>query len=57
MDKEVSEYKQFIRKFPTYNILEYFSSESMDIYKNSENGIKMETIPYYDKKLDVKLVK
>ena len=55
MDKEVSEYKQFIRKFPTYNILEYFSSESMDIYKNSENGIKMETIPYYDKKTGCKI--
>lgn len=34
MDRELNEYKQYIRKFPTYNVLEYFSKESMDIYKN-----------------------
>lgn len=55
MDKKILEYQQFIRRFPTYNILEYFSSESMDIYKNYKMGIKIQNVPYYDKKTGYKI--
>lgn len=41
------EYEQFIRKFPTYNVLEYFSMQSLDIYKNMSNGIKFEDVSWY----------
>lgn len=55
MDRELNEYKQYIRKFPTYNVLEYFSKESMDIYKNYKIGIKMENVPLYNKKTGMKI--
>lgn len=44
MDNELKDYKQYLRKFPTYDVLEFLSKESMDIYTNCENGIKMENI-------------
>lgn len=50
MERELYAYKQYIRKYPTYSLLEYFSLEALDIYNNHEKGVKMEKIPYYDKK-------
>lgn len=49
MERELNDYKQYIRKFPTYNVLEYFSKESMDIYDNYKLGVKMELVPLYNK--------
>lgn len=55
MDRELYEYKQYIRKFPTYNVLEYFSRESRDIYNNHKIGVKMENVPLYNKKNGYKI--
>ena len=55
MDEELKEYRQYVRRFPTYNVLEYFSKESKDIYNNYKIGIKMEKVPLYNKKTGHKL--
>lgn len=57
MDMDLHDYKQYIRKFPTYNVLEYFSKESMEIYKNYKIGIKIEDVPLYNKKTGIKIGK
>lgn len=55
MDQELYEFKQCIRKFPTYNLLEYFFDESTDIYKNYNNGTRLDTVPIYNKKTGNKI--
>ena len=55
MKQELENYKKYIRKFPTYNVLEYFSQESMDIYKNHAAGIKYEEVPLYNKRCGMKI--
>ncbi len=55
MDREINEYKQYIRKFPTYGLLEYFFGESVDIFKNSTNGIRFDNVPVFDKRFGRKI--
>ena len=55
MDRELYEYKQYIRKFPTYNVLEYFSKESRRIFANYNNGIDFEKTSIYSKKGNIKV--
>lgn len=55
MDKKLQEYRQFVRKFPTYNVLEYFSNESINIYHNSKIGVRIENVPMYNKKYGYKI--
>ena len=55
MNQELYEFKQYIRKFPTYNLLEMFFDESTDIYKNYNNGIRLDTVPIYNKKTGYKI--
>ena len=55
MDKELYEYKQYVRKFPTYNILEFCSNESRNIYDNYNIGIKTEIVSLYNKKNGMKM--
>lgn len=40
MDTELNDFKQYIRKFPTYNLLEFFFEESLDIYQNYDIGVR-----------------
>lgn len=49
------EYKQYVRKFSTQDVLEHYSKESIDIYKNQEYGVKYEEIPIYNKKTGVRI--
>lgn len=49
------EYRQYIRKFATDEILKHYSNESIDIYKNREFGVKYEEIPFFDKRSGVKI--
>lgn len=55
MNQELYEFKQYIRKFPTYNLLEVFFDESTDIYKNYNNGTRLDTVPIYNKKTGYKI--
>ncbi len=49
------DYKQYIRKFATSEILKHYSKESIEIYKNSEYGVKYEEVPLYNKKTGVQI--
>ena len=50
MDRELEEYRQIIRKYPTYQVLEYFFNESVDIFNNYNNGIRWDNVPIYNKR-------
>lgn len=50
-----TEYKQYIRKFATDEVLEHYSKESIDIYKNREFGVKYEEVPFYNRKSGTKI--
>lgn len=44
------QYIKYIKKFSTYEVLKYFSKQSVDIYKTTEIGIKFDNVPWYNKK-------
>lgn len=55
MDTELNDFKQYIRKFPTYNLLEFFFEESLDIYQKYDIGVRIDDVPVYNKKTCCKL--
>ena len=56
MEQEINDYKQYIRRFSTYDILDYFSKISIDIYKNCYKGVKViKDKPFYSKKTGMKM--
>ena len=50
-----TEYKQYIRKFATCDVLEHFSKESINIYNDTELGGKFEKVDLYDKSTGTKI--
>lgn len=48
------EYKQYIRKFATCDVLQHYAKESINIYNSTENNVKFENIAVYNKKTGLK---
>lgn len=49
------EYKQYVRKFATCDVLEHYSKESIDIYNDTDCGVKFEEVDLYNKKTGCKI--
>lgn len=48
------EYRQCVRKYATCDILKHYAKESIDIYNNTENNVKFEEVPIYNKRTGMK---
>lgn len=49
LDKIEENYKKQIRKFPTYNIIEYFSKKSLESFQSDRKGVTSISLPYCTK--------